>query len=179
MAADQVRLTLVVVAPVADKPPGALGFELSDLLKLLSSPQLMASMPITKNTPAKVAGKNRKRFILYLFLSIGVKITGPGVYRVVRFLSFTAPNACILFPIQPEFNGAETFTSFQAGLLFQVYPVPTASLNTLRHPCFKRLGFSYFNSTTPHVYSSIMRSVIYRLNGQKLVKNYFTLVLYF
>ena len=69
-AADQVRLTVVVVAPVAVKPPGALGLVLSDLLKLLSSPQLMASMPITKNTPAKVAGKNRKRFILYLFLSL-------------------------------------------------------------------------------------------------------------
>jgi hypothetical protein len=136
-------------------------------------------MPITKNTQAKVAGKNRKRFILYLFLSFGVKITGPGVYRVVLFLSFTAPNAYILFRIQPDFNGAETFTSFQAGLLFQAFPVPTASLNTLRHPCFKGLRFSYFNSTTPHVYNSIMRRVIYRLNGQKLVKDYFTSVLYF
>ena len=109
----------------------------------------MASMPITKKTPVKGAGKNRKRFILYLFLSIGVKITGLGVYSVVLFLSFTAPNACILFRIQPDFNGSETFTTFQIGLLSQVYAVPTASLNTLRQPCFKGLGFSCFNATTP------------------------------
>ncbi len=86
--------------------------------------------PNYQKTPAKGAGKNRKRFILYLFLSFGVKITGPGVYSVVYFLSFTAPNVCILFRIQPDFNGAETFTTFQVGLLSRVYAVPTASLNT-------------------------------------------------